>query len=407
MPLLFICLSFLFLFSCETKKETIKVGILHSLTGTMAVSEKAVIDATILAIEEINAAGGILGAQIEPFIYDGQSDPKIFAKGAEELINKHKVSVIFGCWTSASRKTIKPIIEKYNNLLFYPVQYEGLENSPNIIYTGATPNQQITPALRWVSKHLGKRLFLVGSDYIFPHAANEIIKDYAPLLNATIVEESYLLLGSTNVDIIIKKIKEVKPDVILNTINGSTNSAFFNALEKANISIPIMSFSIAENELQAIKIKPLIGNYTSWTYFQSISTPENDQFISKVKKKYGNHRVTDDPMEAGYIGVKLWEQAALNGKSVNPEMIRTYIKGGNYNSPSGYVSIDQTNNHTWKSAFIGQIKKDGQFKIVWRSEKPIRPEPFPKSRTRKEWNFFLEERYKKWNNSWANSGEIK
>jgi urea transport system substrate-binding protein len=258
--------------------DTIKVGILHSLTGTMAGSEKEVVDATKMAIDEINSAGGLLGKKIEPVVADGRSDWPTFAREAERLITQEKVAVVFGCWTSASRKTVKPVFEKHNHLLFYPVQYEGLEQSKNIIYTGAAPNQQIIPAVKWAFDNVGKRMFLVGSDYVFPRTANEIIKEQVKSLKGEIAGEEYVLLGSNQVDAIVKKIVDTKPDVILNTINGDTNVAFFKALRAAGITpqkIPTMSFSLAEAELTAMGSKELAGDYASWNYFQAIDSKQN------------------------------------------------------------------------------------------------------------------------------------
>jgi urea transport system substrate-binding protein len=244
-------------------KTPIKVGILHSLTGTMAISEKSVVEATLMAIEEINQRGGVLGRKIKPIVVDGRSDWPTFAKEAERLITQGKVSVVFGCWTSASRKTVKPIFEKHNHLLFYPVQYEGIEQSPNIIYTGAAPNQQIIPAVNWSIENLGKRFFLIGSDYVFPRMANTIIKDYITALGGYVLGEEYILLGSSDVNKIVQKITQARPDVILNTINGDSNVAFFRELRKAGIkpdNIPTMSFSISEAELSILGTEHMVGD---------------------------------------------------------------------------------------------------------------------------------------------------
>jgi len=281
---------------------TIKVGILHSLTGTMAISEIAVVNATLMAIEEINAAGGILGRQIKPIIIDGKSDPASFASGATDLLTQHKVAVVFGCWTSASRKTVKPIFERHNRLLFYPVQYEGLEQSSHIVYTGSAPNQQILPAVTWCFRHLhAKSFFLVGSDYVFPRTANELIKAQVRALGGEITDEQYLPLGSTKVDSIVSRIVETKPDVILNTINGDSNIAFFNSLRDAAVTAqnsPVMSFSIAEVELANMDTSYLAGHYATWSYFQSVKSPVNDRFVAAYKKRFGENKVTSDPIEA-------------------------------------------------------------------------------------------------------------
>jgi urea transport system substrate-binding protein len=370
----------------------IKVGVLHSLTGTMAVSEKSVKDGTLLAIKEINEQGGLLGRSIEAVIRDGKSDGPTFALAAEKLISEDKVDVVFGGWTSTSRKALKPIIEKFNHLLFYPLQYEGLETSPNIIYTGAAPNQQIIPAVKWANDHLGKSFFLVGSDYVFPRTANAIIKDQAALLDVTIVGEEYLQLGSSDVDAIVEKIVKAKPDVILNTINGESNIAFFKKLRGAGITsakTPTMSFSIAEEELKSIGPKELIGDYACWNYFQSIDTEQNKHFVRIYKETFGQDRVTDDPIEAAYFGVYLWARAVQDALSTDPALVLKALPDQSYSAPEGMVYIDADTLHTWKTVRIGQIQTDGQFKIVWSSDKPIRPRPFPPYRTQAEWEKFL------------------
>ena len=388
--------------------KPIKVGVLHSLSGTMAISETSVVDATLMAIEEINQKGGLLGRKIEPIIIDGCSDWPTFAKGAERLITEEKVIVIFGCWTSASRKTVKPVIEKYNHMLFYPIQYEGLEQSPNIIYTGAAPNQQLIPAVKWCFDNLGNRFFLVGSDYVFPRTANAIMKDQITALNGEILGEEYILLGSSDVEAVVKKIIDTQSDVILNTVNGDSNIAFFRELRKSSVTpdkIPVMSFSIAEDELRALGVENMVGNFACWNYFQSVDTEENKTFVERFKKKYGSYRVTDDPMEAGYFGVYLWAQAveAIGTDDVNE--VRKAIKNQSMQAPEGIVYVDPENNHTWKSVRIGKIRKDGQFDIVWHSAKAIHPVPYPRYRSKSQWDEFLKGLYEGWGENWANPGK--
>lgn len=385
----------------------IKVGILHSMTGTMAISETSVVDATLLAIEEINQNGGVLGRQIEPVVVDSKSDWPFAAKEAERLITEEKVVTIFGCWTSSCRKTVKPVIEQYNHLLFYPVQYEGLESSPNIVYTGAAPNQQITPAVKWSFDNLGKRFFLVGSDYVFPRTASAIIKDQVEALRGEIVGEEYIVLGSQNVSRMVQKIVETQPDVILNTINGDSNIAFFKALQTAGITsqkIPVVSFSIAEDELRTLGAAQMTGNYAAWNYFQSVESGENTAFVDAFKKKYGANRVTDDPMEAAYFGVYLWAQAVEQAGSADVNIIRQAIPNQSFKAPEGVVSIDPQTLHTWKVVRIGQIQADGQFTVVWTSNGPVRPVPYPIYRTQAEWDKFLNDLYTGWGGSWANPG---
>ncbi|MGH8659923.1 MAG: urea ABC transporter substrate-binding protein, partial [Gammaproteobacteria bacterium] len=375
--------------------------------GTMAISETSVAEATVMAIEEINQQGGLLGREIKPMVVDGRSDWPTFAREAERLITVEQVSVLFGCWTSACRKTVKPVAEKYNHLLFYPVQYEGLEQSPNIVYTGAAANQQLIPAVKWCFDHLGRKFFLIGSDYVFPRTANAIIKDHIAALKGKVLGEEYILLGSSDVKGVVRKIAQARPDVILNTINGDTNIAFFKELRTAGITpkeIPTMSFSIAEDELRILGAAEMAGDYATWNYFQSIVGDTNAAFVKSFKSKYGQQRVTDDPMEAGYFGVHLWAQAVRDVGSANVHAVRQAIKNQSFNAPEGIVYIDAENQHTWKTVRIGKIRVDGQFEIVWTSDKPVRPVPYPIFRPRSEWQTFLQHLYEGWGGHWANPG---
>jgi len=391
------------------RSNPIKVGILHSLSGTMAISEKPLQEATLMAIDEINAKGGLLGGRlIEPVIVDIKSDWDYAAKMTKKLIVEDKVSVIFGCWTSSCRKTIKSVIEEHDHLLFYPLQYEGLEQSKNIVYTGAAPNQQIIPAIKWAYDHLGKRFFLVGSDYVFPRTANAIIKDQVSGLGGEIVGEKYILLGSQDVGAAVDKILESKPDVILNSINGDSNIAFFKKLRENGIlstSIPTISFSIGETELQSMDVNLVKGDYAVWSYFQSIPSERNQQFVNAFKAKYGKDRVVNDPMEAGYFGVYLWSQAVTDARSDRVEQTKNHIKKQSFKAPEGLVYVDPENQHTWKSVRVGQIQEDGQFTVVWDSLKAVRPIPFPSYRSKDAWNRFLNDIFISYGNSWAKSAD--
>ncbi len=385
--------------------EPIKVGVLFSMSGAMAPIETSVKDATLMAIEEINARGGLLGRRIQPVIADGRSDWATFSAEAERLITKEKVCVVFGGWTSESRKALKPLFEKYNHLLIYPVQYEGLEQSPNIIYTGAAPNQQILPAVKWCFDKGWKRLFLVGSDYLFSHAAHEIIKAQANALGGEIVGEDYLLPGTKDVAGVIQNIFNSKPDVILNTLTGDTNAAFFTELRRAGVTpdrLPTLSFSLGEQELTGMDPKTVAGNYGSRNYFQSIASEENKVFVAAFKKKYGANRVIDDPVEAGYVGVYLWAQAVEDAATEDVNAVRKTIQGQSFSAPEGIVYVDPGTQHTWKTVRIGVIKEDGQFSIVWTSGKPVRPVPYPLSKLKAEWEKFMEDLYQSWGQKWAN-----
>jgi len=390
---------------CQKADEApIKVGILHSLTGTMAISEKPVVDATLLAIEEINASGGLLGRRLEAVIADGQSEPDIFAREAARLITEQRVAVIFGCWSSASRKAVKPVVEHYKNLLFYPVQYEGMEHSPNIVYTGAVPSQQIIPAINWVSAHLGKRLYLIGSDYIFPRTANWLIKKEAGMLGMQIVGESYHPLGSTDFSASIAEIARLRPDAVINTINGDSNIAFFKAMYEAGLradKTPVMSFSIGENELAAMPAEYSAGHYAAWSYFQSIDTPENRLFVKAFKKRFGESRVLSDPMEAAYVGVNIWAQALTISQAINIPMVRAVLVTQSFAAPEGVISMELGTQHAWKHMRIGRVTKYRQFEIVWKSAAMLRPDPYPLKVLREDAGGIVDEWYQKWGGHWA------
>lgn len=370
----------------------------------MSISEGSVVDATKLAIDEINAAGGVLGRQLEAIVADGRSSAETFASEAERLIAGGDVAVVFGCWTSASRRTVKPIFERHDHLLFYPVQYEGLEQSPSIVYTGASPNQQIVPAVKWSFDNLGKKVYLVGSDYVFPRTANALMRVQLAALRAQVVGERYLRLGEQDVSTVVDEIAKTAPDVVLNTINGDTNVAFFKALRAAGMTaqkLPVMSFSVAEDELRSFDGADAAGHFATWNYFQSVDTPENAAFIRRFRAKHGEARVTDDPMEAAYFGVHLWRQAAEDAQSTEPAKVRKALARQSYQAPEGLVSIDPVTQHTWKTVRIGKMREDGQFDVVWTSDKPVRPIPFPIHRTREQWDKFLTDLQDDWGGSWA------
>ncbi len=364
-----------------TTENIIKVGILHSLTGTMAISEKNVVDAELLAIAEINNTGGILGKKIAPIVEDGASDWPIFAEKATKLIAKDKVVTVFGCWTSASRKAVLPVFESQNHLLWYPIQYEGQECSKNIFYTGATPNQQIEPAVQWLFENKGQEFFLVGSDYIFPRTANAIVKAKIANLGGKIVGENYLLLGSQDVIEIIEEIKTALPDggVIFNSLNGDSNIGFFRQLSQTGLrpdKYPVMSVSISEAEVKEIGIEYLIGHYAAWNYFMTVDTPANQKFIQKFQDKYGNDRVTNDPMEAAYTMVYIWKQAVEKAGTANDlEKVSQAALGQTFNAPQGTVKMEN-NHHLSKYVRIAKVRNDGLFEIVFSTLTNVQPQPW-------------------------------
>lgn len=368
--------------SSAAPANTIPVGVLHSLSGTMAISEVSVKDAELLAIDEINAKGGVLGKRVVPVVEDGASDWPTFAEKAQKLISVNHVAVTFGGWTSASRKAMLPVFERNHALLYYPVQYEGLESSPYIYYSGATTNQQIVPALDYLKSQGKKRLFLVGSDYVFPRTANKEIKAYASANGMSILGEEYTPLGNTEYGTVINKIRDARPDAVFNTLNGDSNVAFFKQLRATGMTadqMPVMSVSIAEEEVRGIGADNIAGQLVAWNYYETLDNPANAAFVQAYKARYGANRVTDDPIEAGYIQVKLWAASVEKAGSTDPEKVKAAAGGITMNAPEGTVTIDGANHHLFKTARIGVIQPDGLIKEVSSSPGPIKPDPYLKT----------------------------
>jgi len=382
----------LFIFTVQAQAaETIKVGILHSLSGTMAISETSLKDVALMAIEEINAKGGVLGKKLEPVVVDPASNWPLFAEKARELIEKQKVAVTFGCWTSVSRKSVLPVFEELNGLLFYPVQYEGEESSYNVFYTGAAPNQQAIPAVEYLMSEDGggaKRFVLLGTDYVYPRTTNKILNYFLKSkgINKKDIMEAYTPFGHSDYQTIVADIKKFaagKPTAVISTINGDSNVPFYKELANQGLKaedIPVVAFSVGEEELRGIDTKPLVGHLAAWNYFMSIENSENKAFIKKwnayVNKKKlpgGSKRVTNDPMEATYIGIKMWAQAAEQAGTTNVDAVRQAIGGQTVKSPSGFeITMDAKNHHLHKPVVIGEIQEDGQFEVVWKTKGPIR-----------------------------------
>ena len=365
---------------CQKKEDnTVKVGLLHSLSGTMAISEIPVRDSELLAIKEINEAGGVLGKQIVVVEEDGASDPGTFAMCAEKLLEQDKVVSVFGCWTSASRKAVLPVFEHHYGLLWYPVQYEGMEASPNIMYMGASPNQQVVPAVDYCAEHFGKKMYLLGSDYVFPRTANRIIKAQLVALEGECVGEKYVPMGYSDFDAVIEEIKQEKPDVIINSLNGDSNIYFFKQLAQAGImadTIPVMSFSISEEEINVVGVEYLKDNLVAWNYYETTDTARNAKFVSDYKTEYGNNRVTGDPIEAGYIAVHMWALACEKAGSFDVEAVRIASKGLSFTAPEGTVTIDGENQHLYKQVRIGKINEKGLIDEIWATPGAIKPDPY-------------------------------
>lgn len=365
----------------------IKVGVLHSLSGTMAISETALRDTVLMMVEDQNRKGGILGRKLEAVVVDPASNWPLFAEKARELLQVHKVDVTFGCWTSVSRKSVLPVFEELNGLLFYPVQYEGEEQSKNVFYTGAAPNQQAIPAVEYLMSEDGggaKRIVLLGTDYVYPRTTNRILRAFLNkkgIADADIMEE-YTPFGHSDWQGIVSRVKQFagqgKKTAIVSTINGDANVPFYRELGNQGIKaedIPCVAFSVGEEELAGIDTKPLVGHLAAWNYFMSVESPVNTEF----KKMWGSYikndkRVTNDPMEATYTGFRMWAQAVAQAKTTAVDAVRTAMYGQKVDAPSGYTEQMWENHHLSKPVMIGEIQADGQFSIVYKTPQAIKAE---------------------------------
>ena len=377
-------------------KSAVKIGVLHSLSGTMAISEVSLRDVVLMAVEEINAKGGVLGAKIQPVVVDPASNWDLFAEKAKQLLLQEKVAVTFGCWTSVSRKSVLPVFENNNGLLFYPVQYEGEECSRNVFYTGATPNQQLIPGAEYLMSKEGggfKKFYLLGTDYVFPRTANKILRAFllAKGVPADSIAEEYTPFNHQDYQTIVGKIKRFAAGgnaAVLSTINGDSNVPFYKEFANQGLrseNAPIMAFSVAEDELRGMDTRALVGHLAAWNYYQSVDAPQNKKFVQAFKayaKKSnlpgGDKRVTDDPMEAAYFGVHVWKQAVEKAKSVEVDAVRKAVYGQEFLAPGGKIKMHENNHHAWKPVLIGEILRDGQFKVVSRTKGLVEPEPWSK-----------------------------
>jgi urea transport system substrate-binding protein len=376
--------------------DTIKVGVLHSLSGTMAISETVLKDTVLMAIDEINAKGGLLGRRLEPVVVDPASNWPLFAEKAKQLIGQDKVVVTFGCWTSVSRKSVLPVYEELNSLLFYPVQYEGEELSKNVFYTGAAPNQQAIPAVEYLMSKAGggaKRWVLLGTDYVYPRTTNKILRAFlhSKGVKDEDIDEKYTPFGHADYQTIVADIKKFSAGgktAVVSTINGDSNVPFYKELGNAGLKakdVPVVAFSVGEEELRGVDTKPLVGHLAAWNYFQSIKSPANTEFIKKWSayakaKGIAGHKdkpLTNDPMEATYIGINMWAQAVKKAGSTDTDKVIAAMAGQTFKAPSGITSMmDPKNHHLHKSVFIGEIKADGQFNVVWKTPGPVKAQPW-------------------------------
>lgn len=361
-------------------RPPVRIGVLHSLTGTMAESEAPLVDALRLAVEEVNASGGIHGVPVEMLVEDCRSDAAFCADRAEKLITVDQVQSLFGCWTSACRKAVKAVVEKHDHLLFYPLQYEGMERSPNIVHTGPAPNQQVVPMVSWAMQRFGKRIYLVGSDYVFPRTVNRIVERQLRAFDAQLLGERYVPLGARDFTVIAREIKALHPAFVLNTLNGDSNRYFFHALREAGVraaETPVFSTSIAEAELAAIGPELVAGHYAGWSYFQSVDSAANREFVARFKARFGAERVLDDPMESAYVAVHLWANALRDAGDYTQQDLRTQLKQATLAAPVGIVAMEPDNLHLWEPVRIGRARPDGQFDVVWQSGRSVAPAPYP------------------------------
>ncbi|AXV73464.1 urea ABC transporter substrate-binding protein [Ralstonia solanacearum] len=375
-------------------KAPIKVGVLHSLSGTMAISETSLKDVALMTIDEINKSGGVLGRKLEPVVVDPASNWPLFAEKARGLLTQDKVAVTFGCWTSVSRKSVLPVYEELNGLLFYPVQYEGEEMSKNVFYTGAAPNQQAIPAVEYLMSKEGggaKRFFLLGTDYVYPRTTNKILRAFlhSKGVKDSDIEEVYTPFGHADYQTIVANIKRFAQGgktAVVSTINGDSNVPFYKELGNAGLKakdVPVVAFSVGEEELRGIDTKPLVGHLAAWNYFMSVKNPVNDDFKKKwaawVKSNNlpgGDKRVTNDPMEATYVGIMMWKQAVEKAGSTDVDKVRKAMVGQQFKAPSGFMLAMNNNHHLSKPVMIGEVRGDGQFNVVWKTPTAIRAKPW-------------------------------
>ncbi len=376
-------------------KEPIKVGVLHSLSGTMAISETALKDTALMTIDEINAKGGVMGRKLEAVVVDPASNWPLFAEKARQLLTQDKVAVVFGCWTSVSRKSVLPVFKELNGLLFYPVQYEGEELEKNVFYTGAAPNQQAIPAVEYLMSKDGggaKRFYLLGTDYVYPRTTNKILRAFLKSKGVAEkdIEEVYTPFGHSDYQTIVANVKKFAgggKTAVISTINGDSNVPFYKELGNQGLKatdVPVVAFSVGEEELRGVDTKPLIGHLAAWNYFMSVKNVENDEFIKKYRayaaaKKLPNADkvVTNDPMEATYVGIYMWKQAVEQAKTTDVDNVIAAVGGQTFKSPSGFLlTMDKTNHHLHKPVYIGEIRPDGQFNVVWKTKAPIRAQPW-------------------------------
>lgn len=370
----------------QDERRPIVVGVLHALTGTMAVSEAPLVTAVQLAVAEINAAGGLLGRPVQVVVEDTRSDPAVAAAAAERLITEQHAAVLLGCWTSACRKAVKPVVERHRHLLLYPMSYEGFEQSPHIVYLGATPNQQLLPATGWALQGFGRRVYLVGSDYVFPRVAHALLRDFIQLQGGQVLGERLLPLGSGEMTAVVDDLRRLKPDLVLSTINGDSHGAFFSALAEAGLAdVPLLSFSAAEREMRTHGGGRLHRHFAAWSYLATLPGAENEAFLARLQRQGAAVADASDPLVSAYVGVQLWAAAVREVGDPQTEAVNANIDQQSVAAPHGLAALDAQTRHVWRRLRIAQVRPDGQLVEVAAPPRLIKPSPWPTYRPRSSW----------------------
>jgi urea transport system substrate-binding protein len=386
------------------ERTPIRIGLLHSQTGPWAPVEKSMLEGELLAIEEINAAGGLMGRPLQAVIADGRSDARVFAREAERLIRDQKVSVLIGCWESEARRAVRPVVEEAQHLLLYPPGYEGLEQSPNIVYVGGPTNQQVIPAVSWCREvRKANRFFLIGSDSLWARALGAVIRDQLLALGGEIVGEVFLndeeggsgaVRFRRDVNDAVTQIAKAAPDIVLSTVEGPDSLAFYGRMRHDGLTpekVPVVSFILDEEAVRRLPIADVAGQYAAWSYFQSVERPENVEFIRRVKARYGAERLISDNFQIAYQSVRIWAETVDDVETDDVQAVNRQIIRQSINAPEGIITIDAETRHGWRPFYLGKLRPDGQFEIVWSLLKPIRPIPFPATRTLLEWTRLVDE----------------
>lgn len=385
----------------------IRIGLIHSLSGSLALSEKSILDAEIMAIDEINAAGGINHRRVVYSAPDCRSEATVFAAEARRLLDQEKVSALFGCWTSESRKAVVPVLDEFRSLLFFPGNFEGLERSARVIYAGGAANQSVLPAVRWAYDVLHSRKFyVVGLEEVWSRSSSEIAKDAVKATGSEVIGESYTQAQTPAIDAIVAAIQQAKPDMILNFLYGDSNLAFYSAMHRAGLMAdkqPMIAFGFAEDESRRFQQSDIVNQYAAWNYFQSVERPANKAFVERFHAKYDKNRVVGDPMIAAYNSIKFWARSATEVGPENIAALTANLLRQSMDAPDGIVTIDRDSQAVWRPFHVGRLLSSGQFQIVWSIDKPIRPVIYVGTRTLDQWDLFLAGLQKRWGGHWSAS----